>query len=96
MTRRKSAASYKKELCVFCQENKTENAPHEVRPASMGARIKYVAVNSLDQSLKIRLAHLIATYINRLEENGVKNLRSDYKNHLTNWIQGNMYTKCTL
>ena len=159
MTRRKSAASYNKEVCTFCQENKKDNAPHEVRSESMGARIKYVAENSSDQSLKIRLANLIAsedakagvafdikyhlacsisaersaessisqqsqpesdislllsdmeiveilelelidstgkilnmndinaTYINLLEENGVKNLSSDYKKHLTNLIQ---------
>ena len=162
MTRRKSAASYNKEICAFCQENKKDNAPHEVRSESMGARIKYVAKNSSDQSLKIRLANLIAsedakagvafdikyhlpclisaersaepsisqqsqpesdlslllsdmeiveilelelndstgkilnmndinaTYINLLEENGVKNLRSDYKKHLTNLIQENI------
>ena len=29
-------------------------------------------------------------YINLLEENGVKNLRSDYKKHLTNLIQENI------
>ena len=57
MTRRKSAVSYNKELCAFCQENKKDNAPHEVRSESMGARIKYVAENSSDQSLKIRLAN---------------------------------------
>ena len=151
MTRRKSAASYNKELCTFFQENKKDNARHEARSESMGARIKYVAENSSDQSLKIRLANLIAAktgvafdikyhlaclisaersaessisqqsqqesdlslllsdmeiveilklelneyigkildmngiinaaYINLLEENGVKNLRSDYKKH---------------
>ena len=37
------------------------NATHEVRSESMEARIKYVAENSSDQSLKIRLAHLIAS-----------------------------------
>ena len=31
-----------------------------------------------------------AAYINLLEENGVKNLRSDYKKHLTNLIQENI------
>ena len=61
ITRRKSAASYNKDLCAFCQENKKDNAPHEVRSESMIARIKYVAENSSDQSLKIRLAHLIAS-----------------------------------
>ena len=39
MTRRKSAASYNNELCAFCEENKKDNAPHEVRSESMGARI---------------------------------------------------------
>ena len=58
MTRRKSAASYNKELCAFCQENKKDNAPHEVRSKSMGARTTYVAENSSDQSLKIRRANL--------------------------------------
>ena len=162
MTRRKSAASYNNELCAFCQENKKDYAPHEVRSESMGVRIKYVAENSSDQSLKIRLANLIASedakagvtfdikyhlaclisaerspessisqqsqpesdislllsnmeiveilelelndstgkilnmndinaaYINLLEENGVKNLRSEYKKHLTNLIKENI------
>ena len=61
MTRRKSAASYHKELCAFCQENKKDNAPHEVKSETMGAKIKYVAENLSDQPLKIRLANLIAS-----------------------------------
>ena len=61
MTRRKSAASYNNELFAFCQENKKDNAPYEVRSERMGARIKYVAENSSEQSLKIRLANLIAS-----------------------------------
>ena len=167
MTRRKSAASYNKELCAFCQENKKDNAPHEVRSESMGARTKYVAENSSDQSLKLRLANLIAsedakagvafdikyhlaclisaersaessisqqsqpesdlslllsdmeiveilelelnestgkilnmndinaTYINLLEENGVKNLRSDYKKAFDKF-DTREHTKCTV
>ena len=61
VTRRKSAASYNKELCAFSQGNKKGNALHEVRSSPMGARIKCVTENSSDQSLKIRLAHLIAS-----------------------------------
>ena len=75
-TRRKSAASYNKELCTFCQENKKDNARHEVRSESMEARIKYFAENSSDQSLKIRLANLIAS------EDAKTGVAFDIKYHL--------------
>ena len=43
ITRRKSAASHKKELCAFCQEDKKGYVVHEVMSGNVGVRIKKVA-----------------------------------------------------
>ena len=93
MTRRKSSASYNNELCAFCQENKKDNAPHEVRSESMGARIKYVkyvAENSSDQSLKIRLANLIAS------EDAKTMVAFDIKYHLACLISAERFAESSI
>ena len=84
MTRRKSAASYNKELCAFCQENKKDNAPHEVRSESMGARIKYVA----EMKLENQLATVVCKKIT--EQGGVYLPPSAVKNKPVYFAQDNI------